>query len=80
MTDLVIEVSVPDSADIAAEIESVDIVTDPSGAQVIVVATPGPPGPAGEISPEDMGQVVDDVIDELEPPVSLTQLFLNGMA
>ncbi|WP_328660333.1 hypothetical protein [Nocardia salmonicida] len=80
MTDLVIEVTVPDSADIVAEAEAVDIVTDSSGAQVIVVATPGPPGPPGEISPEDLDDVVDDVIDELEPPVSLTQLFLNGMA
>lgn len=80
MTDLVIEVTVPDSADIVAEDESVDVVTAADGAQVIVVATPGPPGPPGELSPDDMDEVIDDVLDAIEPPVSLTQLFLNGMA
>lgn len=77
---IVIEVTVPDSADIAAEVDAVDVVAESDGAQVIVVATPGPPGPPGELSPDDMDEVVDDVLDAIEPPVNLTLLFLNGMA
>lgn len=47
MTDVVIEVSVPQSTDIEVVADSVDVVADPNGPQVIVVATPGPPGPPG---------------------------------
>lgn len=47
MTDVVIEVWVPDTTDIAAVAETVDLTADPSGAAVILVAAPGPPGPRG---------------------------------
>lgn len=47
MSTIVIEVSVPQSADIEAAAAAVDVVADPGGAQVIVVPAPGPPGPAG---------------------------------
>ena len=80
MSDIVIEVAVPDSADIAAESDAVDVVAESGGAQVIVVATPGPPGPAGELSPDDMDEVVGDVLAAVEPPVSLTLLVLHGLA
>ncbi|WP_063023763.1 hypothetical protein [Nocardia niwae] len=54
------------------------------GARVVLVPTPGPPGPAGEIAPEDMEQIADDAADQvladLEPPVTLTLLFENGLA
>lgn len=46
MTDLVVDVFVPQSTDIEVIADTVDVVADPSGAQVIVVATPGPPGAA----------------------------------
>lgn len=47
MTEVVIEVSVPQTVDIEAIADTVDVVADPSGAQVVIVATPGPPGPPG---------------------------------
>lgn len=47
MTDVVIEVFVPDSADIEAITDTVDLTADPSGAAVVLVAAPGPPGPRG---------------------------------
>lgn len=77
MSAVVIEVSVPQSADIAAAADPVDITPDPSGAQVILV--PGAGG-ALELDPEDVGIVVDEVLGELEPPVSLVLLLENGMA
>ncbi|MGI5222156.1 hypothetical protein [Nocardia sp. CA-290969] len=77
MSEVVIEVSVPHSADITAVADEVDITPDPSGAQVILV-----PGAGGgiELDPEDIGLVVDEVLDELTPPVSLILLLENGMA
>lgn len=47
MTDIVIEVSVPDTADITAIADTVDLTANPNGAAVILVAAPGPPGPPG---------------------------------
>lgn len=47
MATVVIEVSVPQTSDILAVAETVDVVADPAGAQVIIVAAPGPPGPRG---------------------------------
>lgn len=59
-------------------------VTPADGARVAVIAKPGPPGPAGELDPADMTQITDDaataVLEDLEPPVTLTLLFENGLA
>lgn len=87
MTDVVIEVSVPQAADIEAVTETVDVTADPSGAPVILVASPGPPGGrgpegppgTGELTPEDLAEVVDDVLDELNPPANLVLLFENSL-
>lgn len=58
MPDLVIDVFVPQSTDIEIIADTVDVVADPSGAQVIVVATPGPEGPPGP--PGDGTQVFNE--------------------
>lgn len=79
MSDVVVEVSVPQATDIEAVAETIDVTADPDGAAVIVVATPGPPG-TGELTPEDLAEVVDDVLDELNPPVTLVLLFENSLA
>ncbi|MBF6326607.1 hypothetical protein IU451_29345 [Nocardia cyriacigeorgica] len=57
-------------------------VTPADGARVVVLPTPGPPGPPGdtELSPEERDQVIADVVADLEPPVNLILLFQNGMA
>lgn len=61
-------------------------VTPTDGARVLVVPKPGPPGPKGDdgvdgqIDPDDLDQIVDDVLDDLTPPVSLVLLFENGLA
>lgn len=55
MTEVVIEVSVPNSTDIVAVADTVDLTADPNGAAVILVAAPGPPGPPG--APGDGAQV-----------------------
>ncbi|PPJ31856.1 hypothetical protein C5E45_32720 [Nocardia nova] len=77
MSDVVIEVSVPQTADIEAVADTVDVTADPTGAPVIVVAAPGPPG---ELAPEDLAEVVDDVLNELTPPINLVLLFENSLA
>lgn len=47
MTEIVIDVSVPQSVDILAVANTVDISPDPQGATVVLIAAPGPPGPRG---------------------------------
>ncbi|MFG1794113.1 hypothetical protein [Nocardia sp. NPDC049149] len=42
-----IEVSSPAAVELEIETPAVEVTPDPDGAQVIVVATPGPQGPAG---------------------------------
>lgn len=55
--------------------------TDAAPADVIVVAEPGAPGPAGELDPTQLAGVVDaateNVLDELVPDVNLVVLFRN---
>mgnify|MGYP000943660732 CR=1 FL=1 len=58
-------------------------ITPADGARVVVVPKPGPPGEPGadgHVAPEDLEQIVDDVLDDLTPPVSLVLLFENGLA
>lgn len=64
------------------------------GPPTIIAAAPAPPsvaympvpGPAGEaeLSPEQIAQLAEDtgeqVLEDLEPPVTLTLLFENALA
>ncbi|MFE7745358.1 hypothetical protein [Nocardia sp. NPDC057455] len=82
MASVTIRVSAP-TATVTQPGQSATI--NPSdGSRVVVVATPGPPGPPGEIDPADMNQIADDataqVLEDLEPPVTLSLLFENGLA
>lgn len=79
MTDIVIEVSVGASVDVAAVADTVDVVADPGGAPVILVPTPGPLSPLTTGQVEDIAdEVTEDVLAALEPPINLTLLFLNA--
>lgn len=89
MTDVVIEVSVPNSTDIEVVADAVDVTADPNGAQVIVVATPGPPGPPG--SAGDGTQVFNEIPSGTQdgvntvfalahtPQSGSTMLYRNGL-
>lgn len=81
---VVIDVSVPSTADVEAVATVVDVVADPAGATVILVPTPspGPQGaPGGDLTPEQRQELVDDVeaevLAELEPAVNLVIRFRN---
>lgn len=62
-------------------------VAAPRPPTTIAVPTQGPPGPPGEdgadLTPEERQAIVDDaedaVLEELEPPVTLTVLFENSL-
>ncbi|MFE7747314.1 hypothetical protein [Nocardia sp. NPDC057455] len=78
MSEVVIEVSVPQAADIAAAADPVDVVADPAGATVLVVPTPGPPSP---LTSGELAQITDDAVEQvlaaIEPPVNLVLWFEN---
>lgn len=83
---IVVKVTTPKTARVHAQPVHPVIVTPGDGARVAVVAVPGPPGPPGDadLSPEEMAEVADSaaeqVLADLEPPVTLTLLFENGLA
>lgn len=89
MTDVVIEVSVPQSTDIEIVADPVDVVADPNGPQVIIVAAPGPPGPPG--SPGDGTGVVNETPSGVQdgvntafvlahtPQVGSISVYRNGL-
>ena len=89
MTDVVIEVSVPQSADIEVVADSFDVVADPNPPQVIIVAVPGPPGPpgpAGDGTPilNEVPSGVQDGVNTVfvlvnTPQPGSTALYRNGL-
>ena len=83
MTAVTIRVSAQTASVKAVPVQPVTV-TPTDGARVAVIARPGPPGPPGEIDPADMDQITEDasaaVLEDLEPPVTLTLLFENGLS
>lgn len=59
------------------------VAAPPSPTQALYMPVPGPAGTA-ELTPEQLAQIAEDtgeqVLEDLEPPVSLVLLFENGLA
>lgn len=82
MTD---PIPVPSGATVRLQVPRPPVIVAPTPAptQVLYVPTPGPPG-STELTPEQLAQLAEDtgeqVLEDLEPPVTLTLLFENGLA